>query len=144
MLKKLFSFTCIFFQTCSIVSLADIELLPHRQAPLPDWRVWSFVWRRTGVLGPRLQSSGAMLLDDIHTGRIQIESDSTGRKSLTGKKSWCTLKVATFSFPPANQIQIGPNLILKKCRTLIFLPVLCTHTHTDLDNLTTPEMQLRI
>ena len=49
--------------------LPDPELLPHWQAALPHRCVWSPVRGGIGILGPGLKPGGAMLLDDLHTGK---------------------------------------------------------------------------
>lgn len=47
--------------------------LPHSQngqASLSNRRVWTAVRRGIGILGPRLEPGGALLLDDVHSGNV--------------------------------------------------------------------------
>lgn len=44
------------------------NFLQNGQTALSHRRLWAAVRGGVGVLGPRLQPGGALLLDDIHTG----------------------------------------------------------------------------
>lgn len=56
----------IFLRSPSGRLLADPQLLQDGQAPLSVARVRATLRRGTGILGARLQSSRALLLDDLH------------------------------------------------------------------------------